>query len=221
MHHLYVRGRDALASIIDALLPRSARTIRTIARTEHDIPLRVVSHHLFENEIVTLMDYQNPAVQDLIWSLKYDGAGYSAHVCARILADFLREEIATEHTYSPRPVLLVPIPLHPARKRERGFNQIEVVLDRLPVSLCDGTIATLAPKILARTKATQQQARLAREARLKNVRGAFEVSNVTDISGSHVFLIDDVATTGATLTSAAKALRKTGAQVTLIALARA
>lgn len=221
MHDLYLRSRDALSSLIDVLLPRSARTLRTVARKEADIPLCLASHHLLDIEITTLMDYRDPAVQDLIRSLKYDGSGRSAHLCANILADFLQEEISIEKSYSPRQILLVPVPLHPSRKRERGFNQIEIVLERLPAHLRDGTIAILAPYVLARTKATQQQARLARADRIKNVRDAFEVSDTTDVNGSHIFLIDDVTTTGATLASATKTLRRAGAQVTPIALARA
>ncbi|MBI2030210.1 hypothetical protein HYT05_01165, partial [Candidatus Kaiserbacteria bacterium] len=90
MHWLYTRGRDLFSLIIDVVLPRSARTMRTARRTEADIPLLPASHHLLNIDITTLMDYRDPAVQDLIRSLKYDGAGHSAHICAMILADFLR-----------------------------------------------------------------------------------------------------------------------------------
>jgi len=221
MYDLYLRGRDAFSSLLDVLLPRSARTLRTARRKETDIPLVPAVHHLLGIDITTLMDYRDPAVQDLIRSLKYDGSAHSAHICASILADYLQEEISVEKSYSPREILLVPIPLHTARTRERGFNQISVVLDRLPKALRDGTITTLAPHALTRTKATAQQARLPRTERIKNMRDAFEVPRNVDISKSHLFLIDDVTTTGATLASATKTLRKAGAQVTPIALARA
>lgn len=195
--------------------------MRTIRRTEADIPLLPASHHLLGIDITTLMDYRDPAVQDLIRSLKYDGAGHSAHICAMILADYLQEEIAIGKSYSPREVLLVPIPLHSTRRRERGFDQIGVVLDRLPRGLRDGTSATLSPHVLVRTKATLQQARLPRTERIKNVRDAFEVPEGVDVSRSRIFLIDDVTTTGATLASACKTLREAGAEVVPIALARA
>jgi ComF family protein len=221
MHQLYIQAQDLFSSIIDVLLPRNARTMRTIKRKETDIPLFSASHHLLNIDITTLMDYRDPAVQDLIRSLKYDGAGHSAHICAMILADFLREEIAVGRSYSPRKVLLVPIPLHSARRRERGFDQIGVVLDRLPRELRDGTSATLSPHVLVRTKATKQQARLGRTERIRNVRDAFEVQDGVDVSTTRIFLIDDVTTTGATLASATKALREAGADVTPIALARA
>ncbi|MBI5003550.1 ComF family protein [Candidatus Kaiserbacteria bacterium] len=221
MYRLYMQGKDALSAIIDVLMPRSARTMRTIARTETDIPLLPAAHHLLDTDITTLMDYRNPAVQDLIRSLKYDGAGHSAHICAMILADYLQEEISVGRSYSPREILLVPIPLHPARRRKRGFNQISVVLDRLPKRLRDGTAATLAPQVLIRTKETAQQARLPRTERIKNMYDAFEVPDKADVRTSRIFLIDDVTTTGATLASAAKALRQAGAEVVPIALARA
>jgi ComF family protein len=221
MYRGLARVLDTLALLLDALIPRSAQTMRTLARTEYDIPLHPAVHHLLNVDITTIMDYRDPVIRDLIWSLKYDGAGQSAHVCAQILADFLYEEIAVEKSYSPRRVLLVPLPLHRTRLRERGFNQIGIVLDRLPVELRDGTRATLAPHILIRTKATRQQVHLPRSERIHNMRGAFAVSDTADIGDVHIFLIDDVTTTGATLASAAKTLRQTGATVTLIALARA
>lgn len=221
MYQLYTQTRDMFALIIDVLLPRSARTMRTIKRTATDIPLLPASHHLLGIDITTLMDYRDSAVQDLIRSLKYDGAGHSAHICAMILTDYLLEEIAVGKSYSPREVLLVPVPLHSARRRERGFDQIGVVLDRLPQELRDGTSATLSPQVLVRTKATLQQARLPRTERIKNVRDAFEVPDGVDVSRSRIFLVDDVTTTGATLRSACKTLREAGADVTPIALARA
>src|SRR5262249_2801046 len=136
------------------------------------------------------------------------------------LADYLREEISSVRTFSPRPVVLVAMPLHQSRIRERGFNQMEKVLSRLPREFRDGTISRLDDSALLRVKETPQQARLSRAERLKNVADAFSADE-SRAKNMHVFLIDDVTTTGATLVSAAKPLRKAGALVSLIALARA
>ena len=221
MYGGYTNIPNTFSRLLDLILPRRARMMRTLGRTEDDIPLRPASHHLLGTDITTLLDYRDPSVQDLIRSLKYDGSGHSAHICASILADFLQDEIAATKAFSPRKVLLVPMPLHTERMRERGFNQIGIILDRLPAPLRDGTHAILAPSVLRRTKATPQQAHLSRYDRIKNMRDAFEVSNDARIHDTHIFLIDDVTTTGATLASATKTLRKSGAQVTPIALARA
>ena len=211
----------ALAAILDAIVPLRARAARTRERKPEDIPLAPTTHKLLGVNITTLMDYKNPAAQDLIQSLKYDGSAFAANLAATVLADYLREEIAAEKQFSTKKILLVPIPLHASRARERGYNQIAIVLRALPPDMRDGTIATLAPDTLMRVRATRQQTKLPRSERLSNVAGAFAASDSATFKKTHVFLFDDVTTTGATLANAAQPLRRAGAKVSLIALARA
>ncbi|MEK7069015.1 MAG: hypothetical protein AAB947_01375 [Patescibacteria group bacterium] len=206
--------------VFDIILPPRARTARTKARTLEAIPLSPMSHDTLGVRITTLMEYQNIAVEDLIRSLKYDGSSHAANLAASVLADYLREEISSSRTFSARKIILVPIPLHKSRERERGWNQIELVLQALPQEFHNGSLTTFAPNALVRSRPTQPQTRLSRSERLSNVAGAF-VSDKSLICDAHVFLIDDVTTTGATLANATTALRRAGAKVTLIALARA
>ena len=213
--------RESLNAILDTILPRRARSMRTQMRAMEDIPVSPASREMQGVRITTLMDYQEPAVEDAIRSLKYDGSMHAAGLCAEVLADFLREEIAAARAFSAREILLVPVPLHASRKRERGFNQIEVVLNKLPREFRDGKLATLAPDALARTRATVQQTKLSRSERLKNVAGAFQITDESLVRNAHIFLIDDVVTTGATLANAGKPLEALGATVTYLALARA
>lgn len=215
---------QALHAILDAIVPPKARTLRLQELSVENIPLSPMSHELLGVTITTLMDYKAQAAQDLIQSLKYDGGGKAAHVLASVIAEYLMEEIAADKTFSTKRVLLIPLPLHTSRLRERGFNQIESVLQRLPQELRDGTGSRLVRDLLVRTRATKQQTRLPRSERLSNVAGAFalhEAEGFTDISNTHIYLIDDVTTTGATLANAATPLRRSGATVSLIALARA
>lgn len=212
---------QSFEAIIDAMMPLRARSARTKERKVEDIPLMPTEHELLGARITTLMDYRNAAVQDLIRSLKYDGSHYAAKLAADVVADFLREEISSLRLFSTTRVLLVPVPLHKKRQRERGFNQIELVLRALPAEFQNGTLATLAPVSLLRTKATDPQTKLSRKERIKNVVGAFEVGSADGLRHTHVFVIDDVTTTGATLLHAGKPLAKAGAEVSLIALARA
>ena len=104
--------------------------------------------------------------------------------------------------------LLMPVPLHPARKRERGFNQSEIlaemVSERINVPLAKG--------ILRRIKNTKDQTNLSAEQRRENVAGAFSVSHPERISGKRIILVDDVITTGATLKECAKVLKEAGAK---------
>ncbi len=213
--------RDFFEHILDAILPMRERSARTKLRTAEDIPLIPTVHDLLGVRITTLMDYRQSEVQDLVRSLKYDGSRHAATLAAQLLADFLREEISSTRSFDRHAIFIVPVPLHRLRRRERGFNQIEVVLKALPQEFRDGTLATLAPEILVRTRATGQQTKLPRQERLSNVAGAFSVSDDGHARKAHVFLVDDVTTTGATLANAGTPLRRAGAEVTLIALARA
>ena len=213
--------RSIATETLDAILPPHARTRRTKERRFEEIPLTVATHELLNTTITTLMDYRKQEVQDLIRSLKYDGNAYAAHLCSLVLADFLREEIASTRSFSPRPILIIPLPLHESRERERGFNQISLVLDRLPLEFRDGTLSRVAPLSLIRTRATPRQTHLPRHERIANVRGAFHVTDLALVTHAQVFLIDDVTTTGATLRNAMLPLTRAKASVTLIALARA
>ena len=208
-------------AVLDVVLPLKERAARTKKRTIDQIPLIPTPHDLLGARITTLMDYRNPEVQDLVQSLKYDKSAHAALLCAEVLSDYLREEISSQKTFSPRNIFLIPVPLHKKRARERGYNQIGIVLARLPQEFQSGPNAILAPALLSRTRETKQQTRLSRLERLSNVAGAFEVTDSDAIKGAHIYLIDDVTTTGATLVNAARPLRAAGANVTLIALARA
>lgn len=211
----------AILSLVDAIAPLRARARRVRELDAESLRLAVTEHTLLGLRITTLMDYADENASSLVQSLKYDGSGRAATILAAILADYLRDEIASHSLFSRKKVLLVPVPLHSARKRERGFNQIHEVLRRLPQEFKDGRICRLAEGALVRTRATKQQTRLSRSERLSNVAGAFECTDESGIVGTHVFLIDDVTTTGATLANAATPLRHAGAAVTCLALARA
>ena len=108
--------------------------------------------------------------------------------------------------------LLIPLPLHPQRLRERGFNQSVEIARRI----ARHTGIPLDQQTLIRTRATAPQAELAMKERARNVRGAFECQ--TDHSGRRLLLIDDVMTTGATLREAARVLKLHGAATIHIAV---
>jgi len=102
---------------------------------------------------------------------------------------------------------LVPVPLHPLKRREREFNQAE----RLAFRLGRATGLPVSRRLLSRTRPTLTQTRLSREERLKNVSAAFQVARGTQLNGERLVLVDDVFTTGATTNACAAALIKAGA----------
>jgi len=113
--------------------------------------------------------------------------------------------------------VIVPVPLHPRRRRERGYDQA-LLLARAMVGRLDGKLLTGA---LVRTRYTSQQALLPVQKRWDNVRGAFAVRKPGRVSGRRVLLVDDVMTTGRTADECAKVLKKAGAShVQVLVLAR-
>lgn len=107
------------------------------------------------------------------------------------------------------PDLLVPVPLHPRRKRERGFNQALLLARRVG----RGWRVPVRDDVLVRAVATPSQTELDAMARRVNVRDAFRLRRPDLIAGRHVLLVDDILTTGATLSECARCLREGGARV--------
>jgi ComF family protein len=103
--------------------------------------------------------------------------------------------------------LIVPVPLHPARKREREFNQAEHLAAHLGRAL---TLPVNA-RALRRIERTRTQTKLTRTQRAANVRGAFALDDGADLEGARVIVLDDVLTTGATTSACARVLRRAGA----------
>ena len=221
LYNIFAHINKLWKEVLDVIMPLRAHTMRIKKITTRNVSPVPRVFHLLHNDVTTLLSYQNNHVKDIILALKHERSERAAQICAHIVADYLIEEISALRVFSPRPILIMPVPLHESRMRERGFNQMERVLERLPLRLRDGTGATLIHDGLIRTRATLAQARLPRATRLTNMRNAFAVRDVSRVKGSHVFLIDDVTTTGATLEAAALPLRKAKATVTCIALARA
>lgn len=148
-------------------------------------------------------------VRECIHALKYEGQ----RPYARFLADLARPALTT----LPKPDAIVPVPLFPKRERGRGFNQSALIArhladDGLPVMM----------RWLARTRDTPPQVGQDREARHANMADAFVCTDPAAIHGRRVLLVDDVATTGATLDACARALREAGAaSVHALVVARA
>jgi ComF family protein len=152
-------------------------------------------------------------VREFILRFKYERHYYLRHPLAQWLATGLEDERLRD----PAPELLVPVPLHPARRRFREFNQAEVL-----AGLLSGHCGLPVLEALERTRYTATQTRFDREERLQNLRGAFRLARGVAVAGRHVLLIDDVFTTGSTVEECARVLQTASvASVRVLTIARA
>lgn len=156
-------------------------------------------------------------LRELIHLLKYDQVRPAAKVLGRMLAEVLAE-ITPKHDKAS---LVVPVPLHASRLRERGFNQAEeIARTALNILSHDGSLAgrlELAADVLRRRRPTESQTGLTRHQRMENIRGAFEVAHPERIAARNVILVDDVFTTGTTVGECARILRRGGASRVYVA----
>jgi ComF family protein len=139
-------------------------------------------------------------IREAIHALKYRGA--------RSVVDPLVSRMAAAwELHHMSGALLVPVPLHPDREARRGYNQAGL----LAGTLSDRIGVPSTESVLFRVRPTRSQTQLDRAARWRNVQDAFACADGCDLSGLDVTLIDDVATTGATLNACAMALLAQGA----------
>jgi len=148
--------------------------------------------------------------KNVIVEFKFRGSRTIAKSLAQIMTDDL---LKYSGTFVPD--LIAPVPLHTKRKRERGFNQSELISKWISKILK----IPCKKSFLKRTRNTPSQRALGKGERVKNVTGAFKSENA---AGKNILLVDDVLTTGATMFECAKTLKKAGAKKVLaLAFAKA
>ena len=152
-------------------------------------------------------------LRELIHLLKYDQVRPAANVLGRMLAEAISD---LQPLFGDLPVLLVPVPLYKRKFRQRGFNQAEVIA-RAALKLLPGSRLHLSCDTLERKRETQSQIGLSRHQRRENMRGAFGVWAHSEIAGQQILLVDDVFTTGATVSECARVLRRAGGSKVYVA----
>jgi ComF family protein len=172
--------------------------------------VRAVSYGLYQGRM-----------REAIHALKYD----RLHPASTGLGRMLAAAIAQLSGIAPAELLVIPVPLHPSKHAQRGFNQSRS-LTAAALKFLRRTHPqwqlTLASSTLLRQRATESQAGLNPHQRRQNVRGAFLVSDPARVLEQHVLIVDDILTTGATARAAARALVAAGAASVWVAtLARA
>ncbi len=218
-----VHNLKSLYSIaLDALFPRrcygcSTYDIFLCVDCQKLIPRRSPVTTFFEqtpaqptglDSLTSALFFRTPIVSLLIHDFKFQGI----ESLAPILTEYLLQ--ALEHTSLPLPHVITPVPLHPRRLRDRGYNQSALIANELTHTLNTPVTLTAYEPLLKRVHHTPPQSkRHTRESRIIALKGAFALTNsLTRLENQVIWLIDDVATTNTTLEECAQILKKAGAK---------
>ena len=158
--------------------------------------------------VIYALDYaKNPQIQAAVKQLKYRFTQELAEHFSNLIA----EKIGELSMAKDRKIILIPVPLHKKRLNYRGFNQAEIIAKAVANKLSDGRADVINP--LERSRETQQQAKLNKEERHKNLKDAFIINKDCNHNYSPkniYFIVDDVCTTGSTLENCAEVLKNNG-----------
>jgi ComF family protein len=155
-------------------------------------------------------------LRELVHLLKFNCIRPAARVLGRMLAEALA---GLEREFGQETVLVIPVPLFKGKRRQRGFNQAELIA-RSALKIYDANQRLqLASGALLRTRDTHSQIGLTSHQRRENLRGAFKVARAAEVNGREVVLVDDVYTTGTTATECSRVLRRAGASKVWVATA--
>src|SRR6266403_3479940 len=141
-------------------------------------------------------------VRQIVHDFKYGHQIHLRHLVTRWLAAALDDPRLRGRRFD----VIIPVPLHPARKRERGFNQASLLAE-----LLNAQISIQSKPLLERIRYTTTQTALDRTERMENLHNAFRLRKNVNVRGLRVLLIDDVLTTGSTLNECARILKDAGA----------
>lgn len=206
----------------DNQLTQNEHLLCTFCR--HDLPLTNYSNYL-ENKVAkifygrvaiekanTLLYFRKEGItKQLIHQLKYKGN----EEIGVFIGDWWGEILKESNEFSEIDVI-IPVPLHPKKLRQRGYNQVTKFGERLSFHLKKPFLEN----VLLRTSTSKTQTFKARFERFNNIDTKFQLKDISTLKNKHVLLIDDVITTGATLESCAKELQKTaGIKISILTMA--
>jgi len=182
-----------------------------------------ICHYDSQYLLAAAGNYDDPVLQNLIHYFKYKYFKGLAPILGEIAVKYIGNCLPSGDAPQGQKLkienfIILPIPLHPAKERQRGFNQAKLIAEFLSNKL---NLELIEP--LKRVKNTEPQAKLKdQNKRIKNISGCFEIKNPEQVKHKNILLIDDVFTSGATINEAVKILKINGAsKIITLVLAKA
>jgi len=166
-----------------------------------------------EKETLAVFDYSHPLVKEMIWELKYKGNTKIADKLGEILYDHIQQELVDLSLFEnwSKP-LLIPVPISDKRRFERGWNQSELLAQKI-MDYDRNKMFVYLPRQLIKYRHTESQTKTSsRKERLENITNSMKVLNTSKMAGECVVVVDDVTTTGSTFAEARRALFTAGAR---------
>lgn len=210
-------------SLVDFLFPKAETIYDLEAMSAGELVALLPTPKEFE-EVIAIFGYDDVRVRAIIWEIKYRRNKTMTKKMAEILYDVLKQELAEralmDNFINP---LLIPLPMSDARRKERGFNQTEMICEELvtldsPATESAGreNLFTYSPSLLIKVKHTESQTKTtSKRERTRNIEGSMLAIGADAVRGRSIILLDDVSTTGATMKEAKRALREAGAKKVL------
>lgn len=205
-----------LRAIIDFLYPKDRDVILLESLTPSTLLEKLTPAQDLEKDHLALFSYTDPSVRKLIWELKYKKNEKIAKTLASLLYDVLKAELSEKALFESalwlKDPLLIPMPSSKKRRREKGYNQTELLCEELKL-LDTENILNYSPNVLLKHRHTESQTLTKdKKKREENISNSMSVRESVRLDGAHVILVDDVMTTGATFRDARRALRESGAK---------
>lgn len=205
--------KSFLAFILDALFPKKESIVQLESYRASDLRrLLKISPRTPQPWMRALFAYKNPTVRDYVWQIKYADNKALTQTAGELLAEEILSFIEDEAFSIGTGSILVAIPASKHHEKEKGFNQTDELCNVIASLVSPGMLRYI-PNSLTKVRDTPAQASiLNKRERMESLIHAFQVppSVATELRGKNIILIDDVLTTGSTLTEARRALLEAG-----------
>ncbi len=205
--------RALISNLFDFLYPKDQDVLALEGLKSEDLLTKLTPAKSLSDDTIALWNYADEKVRTIIWEIKYRRNERLVENVAEVLYDTVSSEVleraVTENFVDP---LLVPIPISTRRRLERGYNQTEMLCKALK-KLDTENLLEYSPSALKRVVHTESQTHTKnKKERISNIQGSMKVEDPELVRDRNIILIDDVTTTGATLSDARRALRESGAK---------